>query len=252
MRSKTRPQDSARISVKDMFAKMDETCLVVIDRSMWFAKAYDALAVGDFAALVARHSQLRGHEQQFCTPVVYAFSYAQRVFLCSAMELCLLLQHLNSVALLIQIEPSRTKSLVNLEAQLKKKRIKSLDEWLSFSWETRFQYLRELSFSSLKSASRLFDDIYGPGCFDAAWGTEVHQRLASQYHEYQTLRNGILHRGGELNSGIMIEANESDLEATFEDSRRFRDSILELSNWCHKWWVKRCARGIELAERSPS
>ncbi len=102
-----------------------------------------------------------------------------------------------------------------------------MDEWLSFDTETRFQYLRELSFSSLQSAGPLFDDIYGSGCFDAAWGAQAHKRLASQYRDYQTLRNGILHRGGELNSGIMIQANDSDLKATFGDSVRFRDSILE-------------------------
>ena len=155
------------------------------------------------------------------------------------MELCLLLQHLNSVALLIQFQPSRAKSLVNLEKQLKKKKeIKSLDQWLGLGWETQFQYLRELSFSKLDSAGRFFDDIYGSGCFNAAWGAEAHQRLALQYQDYQTLRNGIVHRGGELNSGIMIEASERDLEATFEDSRRFRDALLALSDWCCKWWLK--------------
>jgi hypothetical protein len=84
---------SVQTSVKHLFAQMEKTCLVMIDRSMWFAQSYDALAFADFAALVTRHPQLRGREEQFRTPVVCAFSYAQRVFLCSAMEACLLLQH---------------------------------------------------------------------------------------------------------------------------------------------------------------
>ncbi len=99
--------------------------------------------------------------------------------------------------------------------------------------------MRELSFSTLQVAGRLFDDIYGDGCFDSAWGAETHNRLKSEYLDYQTLRNGILHRGGELSSGVMIEASERDIETTFEDSKRFRDAILSLSNWCCASWLNR-------------
>lgn len=131
-------------------------------------------------------------------------------------------------------------SLTKLLAILKRKHgVKTLNEWIALDWEIRFQHLRELSFSNLRDASRFFEDIYGVGCFDSAWGTETHGCLVSQYREYQTLRNGILHRGGELSSGAKIEASEHDIEATFEDSRRFRDAILSLLNWCCSWWLNR-------------
>lgn len=235
---KSKSQRPVRISLENLYGSMNQTCLVMIDRSMWFAKAFEALGVADFSALVDRHPQLRGSQREFREPVVYAFSYAQRVFLCSAMELCLLHHHLNSVALLIQRAPERIPLLVNLLKILKKKHsIKSLKDWIDLDGEIRFQHLRELSFSNLEAASRLFDDIYGPGCFDNAWGTEMHSQLASKYREYQTLRNGIVHRGDEVNSGIKIEASESEMERTFEDSKAFRDAILSLSNWCCAWWI---------------
>src|SRR5436190_2130265 len=119
-------------NLKTLYASMDQTCLVMIDRSMWFAKSFEALSVQNFEPLIAKNPNLRGREQEFLEPVTYAFSYAQRVFLCSAMELCLLHHHLNSVALLIQRIPQRTDSLTNLLKFLKPKyKIKTLDEWLA-------------------------------------------------------------------------------------------------------------------------
>lgn len=38
---------TVKTSVKEAFAETDKTCLVMIDRSMWFAKSYEALAVAD-------------------------------------------------------------------------------------------------------------------------------------------------------------------------------------------------------------
>src|SRR5207249_4467323 len=179
----------------------------------------------------------RGREQEFLKPVTYAFSYAQRVFLCSAMELCLLHHHLNSVVLLIQRLPELTDSLTNLLKFLGKYKIKTLDEWLVQNWDVRCQQLRDMSFSNLSAAARYFDDIYGSNCFDKVWDQDTHRQLDSQYQQYQLLRNGILHRGGELNTGVMITANDSDIEAAFHDSKLFRDAILALSRWCYDWWL---------------
>lgn len=216
---------------------MDQTCLVMIDRSMWFAKSFEALNVANFGSLVERHSYLRGREHEFREPLTYAFSYAQRVFLCSAMELCLLHHHQNSVALLIQRIPQRIGSLTNLLKFLKRKQyVNTIDEWIALDWDVRFQHLRELSFSSLAAASRLFDDIYGVGCFDNAWGAQTHAKLDSEYQQYQLLRNGILHRGGEFNTGVKITSTEQDIEIAFSDSKTFRDAILALSHWCYHWW----------------
>lgn len=97
-------------------------------------------------------------------------------------------------------------------------------------------HLRELSFSRLQIASRFFDDIYGGGCFDAVWSAEAHETLSARYSNYQDLRNGILHRGGEISSGVNIPADENDFEATFKDALSFRDAILALSRWCYDWW----------------
>jgi hypothetical protein len=226
-----------KTSLENLYAAMDQTCLVMIDRSMWFAKSYEALKVENFRSLIEVNSHLRGREHEFREPVTYAFSYAQRVFLCSAMELCLLHHHQNSVAFLIQQMPQRTGSLTNLLKFLKRKNYAStIEDWIALDWSLRFQHMRELSFANLAAASRLFDDIYGAGCFDRAWGAETHAQLDSEFQRYQLLRNGILHRGGELNTGDKITASDDDIEIAFRDSKFFRDAILALSKWCYQWW----------------
>jgi len=209
----------------------------MIDRSMWFAKSFEALKIDNFRCLVEQSSYLRGREDEFREPLTYAFSYAQRVFLCSAMELCLLHHHQNSIAFLIQQLPQRSSSLTNLLKFLKRKNYAStIDEWIALDWDLQFQHLRELSFSNLAAAGRLFDDIYGSNCFDRAWGAKTYAQLDSEYQKYQLLRNGILHRGGELNTGAKITANDDDIETAFRDSELFRDAILALSRWCYRWW----------------
>lgn len=240
--SSSRPPD--RAFVEDLYDHINKTCLVMVDRSMWFAKSYEALADNNFACLVRKHPQLAGKDDSFCVPVVYACSYAQRVFLCSAMELCLMHQHTNSVTLLFQLQPSRTTELCHLLELLKKKhKIKNWEQWTALDWDLRLQQLRELSFSSVGAAAKLFDDIYGTACFDVAWGKEPHQQLAGQYKDYQVLRNGILHRGGEFSSGDNIGATEADIARTFDDGKRFRDAILRLSDWCRRWWIGQLASG---------
>jgi hypothetical protein len=224
-------------SLKKFYDSMDQTCLVMIDRSMWFAKSFEALQATNFSLLVEQYSDLRGREDEFHEPVTYAFSYAQRVFLCSAMELCLLHHHQNSVAFLIQQMPQRIDRLTNLLKFLKRKHYaQTIDEWIALDWDVRFQHLRELSFSNLAAAARLFEDIYGNKCLLQAWGATTYADLDSKYQQYQLLRNGILHRGGELNSGAKITATEKDIEAAFNDSKLFRDAILALSRWCYRWW----------------
>jgi hypothetical protein len=224
-------------SLKKFYEAVDHACLVMIDRSMWFAKSFEALQATNFSLLMEQYSYLRGREDEFHEPVTYAFSYAQRVFLCSAMDLCLLHHHQNSVAFLIQEMPQRIHRLTNLLKFLKRKNYaQDIDEWIALDWATRFQHLRELSFSNLAAAARLFDDIYGNNCLPRAWGATAYAHLDSKYQQYQLLRNGILHRGGELNSGAKITATEEDIEVAFNDSKLFRDAILALSRWCYRWW----------------
>jgi|GEM_PF-2641829 len=68
----------ARKSLTTLFAAMDQTCLVMIDRSMWFGKSFEALRDNNFQPLVQRHPYLRGSEKDFQQPLTYAFIYAQR------------------------------------------------------------------------------------------------------------------------------------------------------------------------------
>ena len=230
-----------QMSLETAFSAMDDTSIVMIDRSNLFAKSFRALSDGNFRALVDRYPELRGAEAQFHEPVVYAFSYAQRVFLCTAMEMSLVYHHANSVALLIQRAPERTSSLTNLLEFLrarKKYKQKTLADWVALDWDVRLAHLRELSFSRLETASRFFNDIYGADCFDRAWGAEVHVTLGARYSEYQDMRNGILHRGGEISSGLNIPASEADFESTFNEALSFREAILALSRWCYDWWRK--------------
>ncbi len=229
----------AKTSVETLFAALDKTCDVLIDRSNLMSKSFAALSDHNFGPLVDRYPDLRGKEQVFREPVVYGFCYAQRVFLCSAIEACLVYCHANSVALFIQRTPDQISRLTNLLQFLKGRKwygVKTLTEWIALDWDVRFTNVRELSFSNLETASRFFDDIYGAGCFDTVWGVDAHSALSSRYAEYQLLRNGILHRGGETNSGVKITADERDFESTFNDSLAFRDAIQALSRWCYDWW----------------
>lgn len=227
-----------KMSLETAFRAMDETCIVMIDRSNLLAKSFGALSDHNFRALVDRYPELRGVEAESRQPVVYAFSYAQRVFLCSAIEMSLVYHHANSVALVIQRTPERTSSLTNLlEFLRRRKKFKgTLADWVALDWDVRLTHLRELSFSGLQTASRFFDDIYGGSCFDTVWGAEAHAALSARYSNYQDLRNGILHRGGEVSSGVNISADETDFEATFKDALSFREAILALSSWCYDWW----------------
>jgi hypothetical protein len=228
-----------RMSLETAFAAMDQTCLVMIDRSMWFAQTYNALKDDEFEILTQRYPVLRDAEQDFRTPLRYAHSYAQRAFLCSAMEACLVYHHANSATLLIQRRPEQIPRLTNLLELLRKRKwygVKTLDEWIALDWDTRLTHLRELQFSRLPVTARFFDDIYGTGCFDSVWGTDAHATLSARYSDYQDLRNGILHRGGETSSGEHIHAEESTFESTFNDALSFRDAILGLSRWCYDWW----------------
>ncbi|MEK6408929.1 MAG: hypothetical protein AABN34_18555 [Acidobacteriota bacterium] len=239
----SRLREAAAIS--GVYDHINKTCLVIIDRSMWFAKSYEALADNNFQLLVRKHQRLAGQEDNFREPVIFAFNYAQRVFLCSAMELCLMHQHSNSVALLAQLLPERMAQLKHLQALLKRRykkyQIKSWGEWAALDRSVQLEHLRELSFANLEAAATLFGDIYGSACFDLAWGEDEHRQLAEQYGDYQTLRNGILHRGGEFSSGARIEATETDISTTFEDTKRFQDAILRLSDWCRVWWIGQLA-----------
>ncbi len=232
-----------RMSLETAFAATDQTCLVMIDRSMWFAQTYNAFKDDDFQILTQRYPVLRNAEQDFRTSLRYAHSYAQRAFLCSAMEACLVYQHANSAALLIQRRPEQIPRLTNLLEFLRKRKwygVKTLDEWIELDWDTRLTHLRELQFSRLPVTARFFDDIYGTGCFDSVWGADAHATLSTRYSDYQVLRNGILHRGGETSSGEHIPAEESSFESTFNDALSFRDAILGLSRWCYDWWHNDC------------
>jgi hypothetical protein len=233
---------TTKMSLETAFREMDETCIVMIDRSNLFAKSFGALSDRNFRGLVDRYPELRGVESQFREPVTYAFSYAQRVFLCSAIEACLVYHHANSVALLIQRVPDQIPRLANVLEFLRKRKwygVKTLDQWIALDWKVQLTHLRELSFSNLQTAGRFFDDVYGGGCFDTVWGADVNAIFSSRYADYQLLRNGILHRGGETSSGDNIPAAEKDFEGTFEDALSFRDAILALSAWCYDWWRKK-------------
>jgi hypothetical protein len=228
-----------KTSLKTMFGAMDQTCLVMIDRSMWFGQTFQALNDDEFQILLRRYPDLRNGDKGFREPLRYAFSYAQRVFLCSAIETCLVYHYANSAALFIQRCPDQISRLTNLLQFLKKHKrygVKTLDDWIGLDWDLRLTHLRELQFSRLSVASRFFDDIYGVGWFDSVWGADAHATISARYSDYQDLRNGILHRGGETNSGNHISADGRGFESVFNDALAFRDAILTLSRRCYDWW----------------
>ncbi|PYN95389.1 MAG: hypothetical protein DMD91_25040 [Candidatus Rokuibacteriota bacterium] len=60
--------------------------------------------------------------------------------------------------------------------------------------------------------------------------------------ELQTKRNGIVHRGGELNDGTMIQLTPESLGRTFDATGRIRLRMRALSEWCQQWWMQDITR----------
>lgn len=75
-------------AITDVYDGFNRTCVVMIDRSDWFGNSWEALADSNFQCLLRKHPELAGQEDRFATPFTFAFNYAQRVFLFSAIELC--------------------------------------------------------------------------------------------------------------------------------------------------------------------
>jgi hypothetical protein len=118
----------------------------------------------------------------------------------------------------------------------------SIEAWLALGLEERDQRLREMSFSDLPRSQTLFADIYGPECFRAAWTPAGFDELARVLREIQTKRNGIVHRGGELNDGTTIQLHAQSLRHTLEATEHVRLHLTILSEWCRRWWIQDIAR----------
>src|ERR1700690_3913651 len=78
---------------------MKKTFLVMLDRSMWFSPSYESLIADDMKALVLHHPKLQNQQKRIKEPLTFAFSYAQKVFLCTAIEEQLLQHYINSLTL---------------------------------------------------------------------------------------------------------------------------------------------------------
>lgn len=217
---------------------MNKTLLVMLDRSMWFSPSYEVLIADDMNALIRQHPNLRNQQTKIIEPLTFAFSYAQKVFLCTAIEEQLLQPYINSLGLFNQFIKDDFSSFSVLKLWVEDRRnLPTWNEWTLSDGNKKLKHLKELSFSSLSTAQKFFREIYGEDCFKSALAEEGYKELLTTYQQYQESRNGILHRGGELKSGERIEASEKEIKETFNNAKKIRDQILIFSKWCLNWWL---------------
>ncbi|MGB8991272.1 MAG: hypothetical protein WCD80_04380 [Desulfobaccales bacterium] len=222
---------------------MNKTLLVMLDRSMWFSPSYEALISDNMKSLVLRHPHLNGQQNKIREPLTFAFSYAQRVFLCTAIEQQLLQHYINSLALYNQFVNDNMRSFLVLKQWIEERRnLPSWDEWIQFTADKKLKSLKELSFSSLSKAQDFFREIYSEDCFKSALTDRGYKAFLSAYQNFQEVRNGILHRGGEYKNGKRIEATEVEIRETFNTAKKVRDQILSFSEWCLAWWLNKATK----------
>jgi len=223
-----------------VYNHMDKVFLVMLDRSMWFSPAFEAITADDMKALLARNPRLRDTQASAKDSLTFTFSYAQKVFLCTAIEEQLLQHYINSLGLLAQLSGNDLSSFRTLQQWIgERKGPPSWEEWLLLDRDKKLKMLKGLSLSNLATAQQFFREIYSEDCFVSALTEEGYKTLLGTYQNLQEERNGILHRGGELRDGRRIEASESEIRETFGLATRVRNQLLVFSKWCHGWWINK-------------
>jgi len=227
-----------KIYISKVYEHMNKTLQVMLDRSMWFSPSFEALIADDMKALVLHHPNLKNQQNKIKEPLTFAFSYAQKVFLCTAIEEQLLQHYINSLALFNQFIKNDLARFSVLKQWIAERRsLPSWNDWNQLNREKKLKFLKELSFSNLSKAQEFFREIYEEDCFQSALTEKGYKDFLSSYQQYQEARNGILHRGGELKNGARIEATEVEIKETFNTAKKVRDQVLVFSKWCLNWWL---------------
>ncbi len=240
----TTPDNQARIlrfltEVSAVYDHMDKTFLVMLDRSMWFHPSYESLIADNMQALTNYEPKLKGQEEAFREPLTFAFGYAQKVFLCTAVEICLLHHYTNSVYFFFNSIRADFDKLPTLRQWVQTRRdSQGWEKWKGLTADQRMKSMKEMSFSSLPVANDFFGDIYGKSPFQRALSENDYKEFLKQFQGIQELRNGIIHRGGELKDGSRIEATRSDIKQTYTTAKTFRNNLLRFSAWCRNHWIE--------------
>lgn len=226
-----------------IYDHMDKIFLIMLDRSMCFSPAYEAIISNNMLQLTTQNPSLIGKEKELEQPLTIAFGYAQIIFLCMAIELCLLQHYVNSVGLFLGLKRGTYDALTSLRKWVEsRKNVKTWERWLQLNPTQQMKILKEMSFSNLSTSQEFFSDIYGEDCFKCALSTEGYSSLQIAYQELQEKRNGILHRGGEFKDGRCIDVSAPDISLTYDFSKTVRDHVLRLSTWCREWWMTETGR----------
>jgi hypothetical protein len=239
----TTPDNQAKIlrfvtEVSTVYDHMDKTFLVMLDRSMWFHPSYESLIANKMSALITYEPKLKGQEESFREPLTFAFGYAQKVFLCTAIEICLLHHYTNSAYFYFNYSKGDFDSLPTLKRWVESRRdSQGWDKWKELNAEQRLKMMKEMSFSSLSIANDFFGDIYGKSPFQQALTDNGYKVFLKHFQNIQEQRNGIVHRGGEFKDGSRIEVTKSDIKETYETAKSFRNHLLRFSAWCRDWWI---------------
>jgi hypothetical protein len=233
---------AATLRVRSVFANMRKTSAVMFDRGMWCSPIYDTLAADGFRSLCRTSPNLTGQEASAEEPVRYALGYAQLVLVGTAIELTLLHSYINSLAI-YQLVGGDMQRLSALRKWVESgRRRTTFDRFLHLPPDEQTRRLKEISFSDLPKAQEMFADIYGIDCFAKVWTPEGYRDLRITLQDVQTRRNGVVHRGGELKDGKMIEISAPALREAFDQARQISERLRSLSHWFLEWWMKEITR----------
>lgn len=224
--------------IQNVYASMAKTLRVMIDRSMWFHPSYESLASNNFEALTNHERRLQGQEAIFCKPLIISFGYAQIIFLCTAVEIFFLHHYMNSIYFYTTINKGDVNNLHNLKRWITSgRKTPDWNKWIKLNSNKRQKDMKGMSFSNLSVANSYFEEIYGKACLQEAIGKKEYKVFLKQFENMQVKRNGIIHRGGELKDGTMINIVQSDMKEFFETSKIFQENLNKFSNWCQNWWI---------------
>ncbi len=226
--------------IQEVYASMNKTLHIMIDRSMWFHPSYESLASNNFETLTNHERRLLGKEAIFCKPLTISFGYAQIIFLCTAVEIFFLQHYMNSIYFYTTINSGDINKLHNLKQWITSgRKTPDWNKWIKLNANKRGKDMKGMSFSNLSVANSYFEEIYGKACVKEVIGQKEYKKFLKQFENMQDKRNGIIHRGGELKDGTMINIVQSDMKEVFETSKIFQENLIKFSNWCQNWWISK-------------
>jgi hypothetical protein len=220
------------IALRALFVENNlKTYLVLLDRAAWFWKGHQVLSMDKMVAIRRLHPKFPMMDA--AKPLNVAYSYANAVFLVSAIETFILLTYTNSVVLFYRWKGAIPGSLSrSLE---KKKQFRSLGPIK--------EELRSLSIGNIAQAEQWFVEIYGDDFLGKSFGISDYKKFQIKFNDLISKRNSIVHRGGESKEGIFIELCFEELNAFRVEAEKFGKQV---ANSVLDWWLKQLRRDATL------